>query len=337
MAAEIVTITPFTAVYRWNRDGGATAIRDEARPEGVNPRAWLERSVAPTMTRFLADAGAKEAVTILDWNDIGITLDPDRLPQWRSLVQKAWADHRVPLLLVSGCGHADVTAEATCLVHPYDGDAGLWFRYRKQAWRAPRWTRRTDAIVFRGSTTGNCNESLDERLALALPRTRALLALHESGLPCDVAFSNVVQAASGKQKPIENLLMERGIMAQPMATRTMVNYRYQLMIDGNHGAWSAHVWKLLSGSTNLWVESRARNWFDESFEPWTHYIPVRSDGLDLVDRYSAVRNDATMARRIARACRSRARKVFTRRNMPRVQRQQWLSAWRSTIQEDVQR
>lgn len=84
-----------------------------------------------------------------------------------------------------------------------------------------------------------------------------------------------------------------------------------------------------------WVESRARNWFDDSFEPWTHYIPVRSDGLDLVDRYSAIRDDTAMARRIARACRRRARKVFTRRYMQRVQRQQWLAAWLSTIEGPV--
>jgi len=63
---------------------------------------------------------------------------------------------------------------------------------------------------------------------------------------------------------------------------------------------------------------------------------VQSDGLDLVDRYSAIRDDATMARRIAKACRSRARKVFTRRYMLRVQRQQWLAAWRWTIEGDVQ-
>lgn len=335
MASKIVKVTSFTAAYRWDGDGGATAIRAEDRPQGLTPGPWFERSVAPIMIRFLTDVGAKEAVTILDWNDTGITLDPARLTLWRSLVRKSWADDGVPLLLVSGCGHADATMEFTCLVHPYHGHPGQWFRYRKQAWRAPRWNRRTDAIVFRGSTTGHRNESLDERLALALPRTLALLALHESGLPADVAFSNVVQAAPGKQEPIEDLLGERGIVAQEMPMRAMVNYRYQLMIDGNHGAWSGHVWKLLSGSTNLWVESRARNWFDRSFEPWIHYIPVRSDGLDLVDRYSAIRDDEPAARRIARACRRRARKVFTRRYMLRVQRQQWLAAWRSTIEGAV--
>ena len=286
------------------------------------------------MTRFLTDVGATEAMTILDWHDIGITLDQTRLTQWRSLARKAWTDYRIPLLLVSGCGHADETAEATCLVQPY-GDPGHWSHYSRRAWRARRWNNRTDAIVFRGTTTGNPAEGLDEPLALALPRTRALLALQASGLPVDVGFSKVVQATPGKQASIETIFGERGIMAHEMSMRAMMNYRYQLMIDGNHGAWMAHVWKLLSGSTNLWTESRARNWFDESFEPWTHYIPVRSNGLDLVDRYSAIRDDPTMARRIARACRRRARKVFTRRYMLRVQRRQWLAAWRSTIEGDV--
>ena len=116
--------------------------------------------------------------------------------------------------------------------------------------------------MFRGTTTGNPAEGLDEPLALALPRTRALLALQASGLPVDVGFSKVVQAAPGKQESIEAIFGERGIMAHDMSMRAMMNYRYQLMIDGNHGAWMAHVWKLLSGSTNLWVESRARNLFD---------------------------------------------------------------------------
>jgi len=334
-AAEVVSITSFTTAHRWNSKGTCASILAEDQPEGLSADIWLERGVAPTMIRFLADVGATEAITLLDWNDVGITLDPARLTLWRSLVRQTWADHRVPLLLISGCGHADATAEATCLVHPYDGDPRHWFRYRKQVWRARGWSRRTDAIVFRGSTTGNDSEALDERLALALPRTRALVALRESGLPADAAFSSVVQAAPGKQESIEAVMSERGILGQKMPLGAMVNYRYQLMIDGNHGAWSGHVWKLLSGSVNLWVRSSARNWFDGSFEPGTHYIPVRSDGLDLVDRYSAIREDAPMARRIASACRRRARKVFTRRYMLRVQRQQWLAAWRSTIEGPV--
>lgn len=334
-AAEVVNVTSFTAAYRWNGEGATTPIRVEDHPGGFTPGSWFERSIAPIMVHFLKEVGAQEAVTILDWHDQGITLDPANITQWKLLVRDAWDRYRLPLLLVSGCGHADAIAEVTSLVQPY-GDLGHWFRYRRRAWRAPRWNRRTNAIVFRGSTTGNApSEGLDERLALALPRTQALLALHESGLPADVAFSQVVQAASGKQAAIEILLRERRIVAPAMSMRAMMNYRYQLMIDGNHGAWSGHVWKLLSGSTNLWVESRARNWFDGSFEPWIHYIPVRSDGLDLVDRYSAIRDDEPAARRIARACRGRARKVFTRRYMLRVQRQQWLAAWRSTIEGAV--
>jgi len=333
--AELVDATSFTAAYLWPLKGGPRPILEEEQPAGFDLQTWLERTVAPILRPFLADVGATEAMTILDWHDIGITLDQTRLTQWRSLARKAWTDYRIPLLLVSGCGHADETAEATCLVQPY-GDPGHWSHYSRRAWRARRWNNRTDEIVFRGTTTGNPAEGLDEHLALALPRTRALLALRASGLPVDVGFSKVVQAAPGKQASIETIFGERGIMAHEMSMRAMMNYRYQLMIDGNHGAWMAHVWKLLSGSTVLWVESRARNWFDQSFEPWTHYVPVQSDGLDLVDRYSAIRDDATMARRIAKACRSRARKVFTRRYMLRVQRQQWLAAWRWTIEGDVQ-
>jgi hypothetical protein len=283
----------------------------------------------------MAGIGARQTLTIFDWDDTGVRLDPARVSQWRSLVRDAWYRHGVAVLLVSGSGYADETEAVTCLVHPPRCLPPGWFGFQDRARTVPRWQGRFDEIVFRGSTSGDTSALLDEVRVLELQRTRALLALRDSDLPADVAFSNVCQVAAGHEDPVEALLADRGILGSALTTQAMTQYRYQLMVDGNHGSWGGHVWKLLSGSTNLWIDSNALNLYDASFEAWTHYIPVHADASDLVDRYRAIRADPEQARAIAKACRAKARKVFTKRYMLRTQHTQWMTAWQTSLADST--
>ncbi len=332
-AESLVRVSPFTTAIRWPRRSRREVVYAGGIPPNV-PQGimddWLDRTIHPMVRGFLVDTGAVEVMTVLDWRDGGIKIASDLIKTWQHLVRRVWQDARTALLLVSGCGFADTSESVTFLVHPY-GETRAFKRARRRARRAPRWSERDPRLVFRGSATGA--RGFDERTVFeTVPRVRLLGALRESGLPADARITDIGEPAEGREEAVEEALRGHALLASGRLTiPEMMHYRYQLMVDGNHGAWGAHVWKLLSGSTCLWVKTTSRNWYDEFFEPWVHYVPVREDGEDLIEQYSRVLDDEALGRRIADACRRRARHLFRRRFMLQIQRKQWHDKWRRLL------
>jgi hypothetical protein len=80
----------------------------------------------------------------------------------------------------------------------------------------------------------------------------------------------------------ENVVCEKGKWIE---SREMVEYKYILDMDGNACTWDATAWKLNSGSVIFKVESGWRQWFYDSFHPWTHYVPIADDFSDLQEKY----------------------------------------------------
>ena len=80
----------------------------------------------------------------------------------------------------------------------------------------------------------------------------------------------------------ENVVCEKGKWIE---SKEMVEYKYILDMDGNACTWDATAWKLNSGSVLMKVESGWRQWFYDSFHPWTHYVPIADDFSDLQEKY----------------------------------------------------
>ena len=80
----------------------------------------------------------------------------------------------------------------------------------------------------------------------------------------------------------ENVVAEKGKWIE---SQEMVEYKYILDMDGNACTWDATAWKLNSGSVIMKVESGWRQWFYNSFHPWTHYVPIADDFSDLQEKY----------------------------------------------------
>lgn len=333
-ARSLITPNAKNAAFVWPRGGSHQALslgEFPAVPVGVL-ESWLHRNITPAVRNFSQDIDAAQVVTVLGWHDQGVTVPSHLLDDWKRLVSDEWHRARTAWVLVSGCGYPDPEGRALSLVHPHRHTHD-WRPWKKAARQAPRWSKRNPCIVFRGATSGGLFD-LDEHSVLdELLRGRLLLALHTSPLPSDAAFSLLVHTREGHEDTVEAVLRSRTLLSSPLSVSEMMRFRYQLMVDGHHGAWEAHVWKLLSGSTCLWVESTAVNWYDRFFEPWVHYVPVRADGSDLLERYGEVLDDEKRARRMASACRRRARRVFRRRFMFRTVRDQWRETWNHLLTE----
>ena len=85
------------------------------------------------------------------------------------------------------------------------------------------------------------------------------------------------------------------IDAKPSYSTTkteMLQYKYQLDVDGEVNAWSALWWKLYSNSVVFKVDSHYEQWYYKELKEWVHYIPVKADLSDLEEKYKwALEND----------------------------------------------
>ncbi len=63
-----------------------------------------------------------------------------------------------------------------------------------------------------------------------------------------------------------------------------LNYKYHLLVDGNTCAYSASGWKWFSNSLLFKADSDSVQWYYGMLRPYEHYIPVRADLDDLIDK-----------------------------------------------------
>lgn len=63
-----------------------------------------------------------------------------------------------------------------------------------------------------------------------------------------------------------------------------LEYKYHLIVDGNTSAYSASGWKLFTNSLIFKADSPWIQWYYNAMIPYVHYIPVREDLTDLVDK-----------------------------------------------------
>jgi len=140
------------------------------------------------------------------------------------------------------------------------------------------WTGRDRKVVWRGSTTGQARQWRE------LPRIRLCELAREHGSPLlDVGITKIVQISdSASIAEIER----SGLMRDYMPWRELINYKYQLDVDGNSNSWAGFFQRLLTGSPVLKVASPLgyRQWFYGQLKPWENFIPVASDMSDLVDK-----------------------------------------------------
>ena len=74
--------------------------------------------------------------------------------------------------------------------------------------------------------------------------------------------------------------------------KEMLEYKYQIDIDGEVNAWSGLWWKLYSNSVVFKVDSHYEQWYYKDMKEWEHYIPIKPDLSDIEEKYKwAIEND----------------------------------------------
>ncbi len=91
-----------------------------------------------------------------------------------------------------------------------------------------------------------------------------------------------------------------------------LQFKYHILIDGVTCTFPGTQWKLLSGSVPFKQDSPDIMYFYPDLIAWEHYIPVRNDLSDLLDKINWARSHDSEARKIA----NNARAFALQRLMP---------------------
>lgn len=146
--------------------------------------------------------------------------------------------------------------DITQIHHPWD-------------WKAP-------IMIWRGSTAywgiSQTESNLDENL-------RIKLCTFSEAYPhlIDAKFTIFAQGAEG----IPSLLR---FLGNRISFEKQMGYKYHILIDGNACSYSASGWKLFTNSLLFKPNSPWIQWYYNDLKPWIHYVPVRADLSDLIEK-----------------------------------------------------
>ena len=166
--------------------------------------------------------------------------------------------------------------------------------HRKQAEENPvPWQDRSGTLRWRGTTSGRgavddfSPEAMWDPNVLARMRM-ALILRQQSG--CDVAFSS-----SGWGVEHAESLRDHGLLGDPIPESNWIGDKFALDIDGLTNTWSNFLVRLHLGCCILKIDSQDgyRQWYYDRIRPWEHFVPVKADMSDLIEKIDWARtNDA---------------------------------------------
>lgn len=161
------------------------------------------------------------------------------------------------------------------------------------------WHAKKAQAFWRGTTTGAMIDHTDfERLnrfhlvALSLKRPKDLNA----------RFTGVAQNDS----LLEKILKQKGMLDNHLSVSEHLRYRYLLAIDGNTWA-SSYFWQLFGNSLILKQASFFSEWYHAALKPYMHYVPLKRDFSDLIDRIAWAKKHENRARTIVKHAHNFAR------------------------------
>ncbi len=96
----------------------------------------------------------------------------------------------------------------------------------------------------------------------------------------------------------ERLKQEFGSPVEGLPAEAFVAYKYLVSVDGVGAAWKRVATILASGSVLL-LHHRWTQFFNPALKPWVHYVPLKYDLSDLVERYEWLEAHPAQAQAVA--------------------------------------
>ncbi|MBX7066105.1 MAG: hypothetical protein K1X28_02630 [Parachlamydiales bacterium] len=154
------------------------------------------------------------------------------------------------------------------------------------------WEKKEAKCFWRGSTTGGYSTLATwDRLA------RAKLVLLSLANPdaVDARFNSVVQC----DPEVPQLMKAKGLVSKSVSRPDHLKYKYLVDVDGNSCSYERYFWLLLSNSVILKQVTPNIQWYYCALEPYKHYVPVKEDLSDLLEKIEWAKTHDLEAKLIA--------------------------------------
>jgi hypothetical protein len=158
-----------------------------------------------------------------------------------------------------------------------DGYANLRQQFANEP--LPPWEQRLPVAIWRGSSTGS--RHLEPATLRANPRYQLCRRSLDLNRWLDARFTAVVQCPTAAiQTALEHHLHQQGLLTPRLSPWHLALHRWIVEIDGNVNSWGL-LWKLLSGSCIVRVQSGRQQWYHQRLKAWQHVVPIAPDLSDL--------------------------------------------------------
>jgi hypothetical protein len=168
------------------------------------------------------------------------------------------------------------------------------------------WHNRSDTIVWRGTCTGaGKHPQPDTAIDDATVNVRSRLCLALRG----VAGTDARISGTDRDNWPSRLFADLGIWADQRPEPQWLGDKFAIDVDGWTNTWSNLIVRLHYGCCVLKVDSQYgfRQWYYLNLRAWEHYVPVKADFSDLLEKIDWVRTNEARSREIAAAGQAFAR------------------------------
>ena len=158
------------------------------------------------------------------------------------------------------------------------------------------WDEKRDVAVWRGQLTGSIDYGYN-KTATAMQNCQNL---PRCKLVYDTAKSPYVDAKLTNLKGrLPDVLDGVELVGPSVTIRELMRHKGIVMVEGNDVA-SGLKWALLSQSVVLMPKPKYTSWaMEELLQPWVHYIPLKDDITDVVEKMKWIVDNKDEARAIA--------------------------------------
>jgi hypothetical protein len=158
------------------------------------------------------------------------------------------------------------------------------------------WRKKIPMLIWRGSTMQNALDSstcylTQENLQL-FNRVRLCELSRDFPHLINAKFTSLVNGG-------EFLPYIQSLEGRRMSYLKQIRHKYQMLIDGNASSYNASGWRFFADSLVFKPDSNMVQWYFSALKPFEHYLPVKTNLEDLVEKVQWARKHDAEAERVA--------------------------------------
>lgn len=156
-----------------------------------------------------------------------------------------------------------------------------------------KWEEKEQKIVFRGTTTGvGATPTTNQRLKA--------FEIAQQHIGLDVGFTSWnLRARKVMGSPFLQTIERKDYpLVKPLSLQEQSKFKFLLNLEGHVAAFRLS-YELSSGSVILLADSDWKLWFSKFLIPWVHFVPVKNDLSDLIEKFEWCQKNDEKCKKIA--------------------------------------